>query len=271
MNIDVTKIGAVNKENKVSETQCNCVSNPIKNNDKCSYMSSVTSAALRSNVLGGFSFANKQRLLNLQEIFRNVFLNNDISVGEAKIMADRYKQLEKIKDKDEYIKAVFEEAKSNFGFGSANIKLKIKEPDEMQGAFGTSDNAFCYVCINKDTPRSHIINTIHHEFRHMKQNQMAYSYSPQKYMDAINKKIEIISNGKVQNKWQNLNKFKAWIDSNLNGSKLSEVNEEFAKKVLLAISTYKPASQNYDVYRNSFVESDARKAGSEIEFILRHY
>ena len=44
-------------------------------------------------------------------------MNKNISVGEAKVMADRYKDIEKITDKTEYIKAVFEEAKRNYGFG----------------------------------------------------------------------------------------------------------------------------------------------------------
>ena len=82
-------------------------------------VNSNTSNAIKSYAITTIEL---QKLKQLQKTFQDVFLNPDISIGEAKIMFDRYKEIEKIEDKTEYTKALFEEAKRNFGFKNSKIE-----------------------------------------------------------------------------------------------------------------------------------------------------
>ena len=102
-----------------------------------------------------------QKLKRQQQALQEIFLNPNISIGDAPIMIERYKDLEKIEDKEEYIKAVFEEAKNNFGFRKSKMQLQISPPEHMQGYIGGADTAFYNVQIRSDIPREKVLETIH--------------------------------------------------------------------------------------------------------------
>ena len=202
-------------------------------------------------------------------------MNKGIGLGEAAVMIQRYKEIEKIEDKEEYIKALFKEAKSNYGFGSSNIELQIVPPEMLRGAIGGSDPAMHSVQIRSDIHRSRIFDTIHHEFRHHKQHYLAFNLSPQDYMQAVNKKIEIMTNGKKKNVWNDVNKFISWIESNLN-EKQSANNvpadyANFARNCIKALSVYKDVNENKLEYWNNFLEIDARNATKKLEQAVKSH
>ena len=230
----------------------------------------VSHPACRSYALSKIEI---DKLENIQKTMQNVFMNPDISIGEAKIMLDRYKELEKIEDKNEYIKAVFEEAKRNYGFANSKIELKIQPPEYMDGYTGAADDAFLTVQIKDSIDRDNIINVIHHEFRHHKQKYWAYRYSPEQYMSALNKKIEITSNGKCKNAWKDVDKMINWLDENL-GENTREKDfptqyTTFAKKCLNAMRNYVGADENFDRYWSNFSEKDARNAGNAMWLLVK--
>ena len=143
----------------------------------------------RNIFIAGVALQKKKNLAEVQKTFQKIFMNSKITLGEAYVMKKRYESIEKIKDKNEYIKALFEEAKNNFGFEKTNIKLEIVKKEALPDAIGGADSAFQSVKIREDIPRERILSTIHHEFRHHKQHNLAFNLSPENYMHAVNKKI----------------------------------------------------------------------------------
>ena len=250
-----------NIENIINSTHTNKTTN--KSIGKC----------LRNIFIAGIALHKKKNLAEVKKTFQKIFMNSKITLGEAYVMKKRYESIEKIKDKSEYIKALFEEAKNNFGFGKSNIKLETVKKEFMPDAIGGADNAFQSIKIREDIPRERILSTIHHEFRHHKQHYLAFNLSPENYMHAVNKKIEILTNGKVKDVWKDLDKFKTWIEASLNEKQsLKNIPEElidYAKDCIKAISTYKDASKDFNAYANNFLETDARKAGAAIEKIMK--
>lgn len=118
--------------------------------------------------------AQVKNINNIQKAFQDVFLRDDISIEETKAMLKRYKEIEKIKDKKEYTKALFEEAKKNYRMDDTNYKLAFDLP-----AKGSKDYyGFCRqsdetIVISSKCPRHWLLNTMHHEFRHAVQHRVA--------------------------------------------------------------------------------------------------
>lgn len=226
---------------------------------KNEFVSSPASNASKSYALG---YIELQKLRRLQKTFQDVFLNPNISVGEAKIMLERYKELEKIEDKIEYTKAVFEEAKRNFGFRNSKIELEIAPKETMKGYVGSADQAFTRLQIREDVPKESILETIHHEFRHFKQHYLSYKYSQELYRDAVAKRIEIVSGGKAKNAWRDLDKFVEWINQNIgedvSKSTIPAQYNIFAQKCLKATANYVYPDDSMAGYWDNFAEEDAR-------------
>ena len=86
-------------------------------------------------------------------------MRNDITIEEAQKIANRYKELEKIKDKEEFVKATFEEVKKNFGYGDKPIKLEItRNGDGIGGCI--IDNSSIKIDIHENL-RFVLIDQIH--------------------------------------------------------------------------------------------------------------
>jgi len=228
-----------------------------------SFDSKVTNNAIKSYAVSNIEIQN---LKKLQKIFQDVFLNPDIEIGEAKIMFERYKDILKIEDKEEFVKALFKEVKSNYGFRNSIIQLEFLPPEEMIGCIGAADNSFDAVKIRSDLSKEKIFETMHHEFRHHKQNYITFNYSPEKYMHALNKKIETMTDGKVINAWKDVNKLISWYEERL-GEKCSKENVPprytlYARQCLHALENYIEADKDSKEYWNNFNERDARHSAS---------
>jgi len=216
-------------------------------------------------------------LIDIQKGFRKIFLR-DVDLGETYVMAKRYKDIERITDRGEYIDAVFNEAKNNFGFRKSKIELKLI-PSNIAGeriiVNGGADNAFTTLSLNANIDRQEIQEVIHHEFRHFLQDFFAFNQSPKDYMLAINKKIEIMTQGKVKDIWKDLDKFKRWISENLGitGPSPSNIPPDkrlFTIRCLNGTKNYIPAEQNFGAYRRNFLEEDAYKIQAQIKSLLKY-
>lgn len=216
-------------------------------------------------------------LANLQQGFKKIFLR-DIDIGETYVMAKRYKDIEKIADRNEYIDAVFNEAKNNFGFRNSKIELKFVPSDIMGEGIkvnGGADNAFTALNLNETIAREKVQGVIHHEFRHFLQDFFAFNQSPKEYMQAVNKKIEIMTQGKVKDVWKDFDKFKMWISENLGIPGPSPDNippgqRFFTMRCLSGTKNYIPAEQNFSAYKRNFLEQDAYATETEFEGILKN-
>jgi len=102
-----------------------------------------------------------------QKTFQEVFLREDITEKEALEMVNRYESIWKIKDKKEYIEALFKEAKKNYRLDDTGIKLTFdltaKNAENASGFYRHSDEI---LSITTKCSREEIMDTMHHEFRH---------------------------------------------------------------------------------------------------------
>ncbi len=113
-----------------------------------------------------------------QKTFKDVFMRDDITKKEALEIIKRYKEIEKIQDKEKYVKALFEEVKRNYGLGKTDIKLTMLENNLQGKSVATSDVSNRTINMPLSLERKTIFETMHHEFRHAKQNDLMYSLSP---------------------------------------------------------------------------------------------
>lgn len=136
----------------------------------------------------------EQKFLKLQEdmpkvqnTFKNVFLRDDITEKEALEMLNRYKEVEKISitgTKEEYAKALFDEAKRNYGFENSKLKIHFIDLNSLEEG-GSFCPSFARVNISSTNPIERLMNVIHHEFRHAKQAFYAVNAEPDRYVQAM--------------------------------------------------------------------------------------
>ena len=218
-----------------------------------------------------------------QKTFQEVFMRENISKEETIEMLKRYKEIYKIKDKDERIKSVFEEAKKNFGFEKSNIKLKIEKlKDKENGSWKFSQGT---VRINKDIKDYNIFNTVHHELRHAKQSYWMANYSPEKYCrafcerengrvlkEAFNNKTyeEILKDKKLKAVLDTIipDYYKKCFNGELSKNNVPEKLYEYIEKCIKAEKNYVLWDKNYKEYHANFLEEDARKAGASLDKLL---
>jgi hypothetical protein len=221
----------------------------------------------------------KENIPEVQKTFKDVFLRSDITEKETVEMLDRYKDIEKLGvtgTKEEYIQAVFKEAKRNFGFEDCNFELKfeadkiLKKHRTLAAASGVSKE----VTIDPSIEIAQVQNAMHHEMRHMKQHYFAVNYDPQAFVEALsNRDMSLGFLPKV-----NLSK-KQWdevLEASLDDLKESFNLKDFSKdnvpaelrrytqKCIDAQRDYADPNVDYDKYWNSFVEVDARFAGESM-------
>lgn len=204
-------------------------------------------------------FADLQNdMPRVQKTFKEVFLREDLTEKEALEMLSRYKEVEKLGitgKKEEYIEAVFKEAKNNYGFEALPSELTIVNEPIMgdKRILGYTD-PLGDIKIRSSIKHNEIIDIIHHEFRHVKQRKYAYILSPEKYIEAsqpknMNIPAEIfdIALGRIPNV-----------------SKIPEEHADFAKKSLESILSYTSVKNSVTGYLTQWSEQDARFAGESI-------
>ena len=134
----------------------------------------------------------------VQKTFKEVFLREDLTEKEALEMLNRYKEVEKIRitgSKEEYARAIFEEAKNNYGFKNCKLKYSFA-PFEQFGTGGEylpiylDKGARIIISSNESTER--LMNIIHHELRHMKQCQLGVNYNPELYEKKLYEQLKSV-------------------------------------------------------------------------------
>lgn len=165
---------AANKNSFERTPDSDVIVKPKQNNSKKTILSLGALATAGIGIVYAIKKAQVKNINNIQKAFQDVFLRDDISIEETKAMLKRYKEIEKIKDKKEYTKALFEEAKKNYRMDDTNYKLAFDLP--CKGAkdyYGFCDDTNKIISISSKCPRSHLLNTMHHEFRHSVQHRVA--------------------------------------------------------------------------------------------------
>ena len=139
-------------------------------------------AAATIGVVAAVKLHNVNTIEKAQKTFQKIFMRDDLSLKETKAMLSRYKEIEKIENKEDYVQALFAEAKKNYGLEHTNVSCKLEDLGKSKlGASDGHGNVF----ININAKREGMINFIHHELRHAKQNDMLLSMSPEKYIAGV--------------------------------------------------------------------------------------
>ena len=231
----------------------------------------------------------KNDMPRVQKTFREIFLREDLTEKEALEILNRYKEVEKIAitgKKEEYIEALFKEAKRNFSFENSNIDLKIVSEAKNYG--GGSGRWLNYIEINKNRPIEDFLGTIHHEFRHKAQRFLevnhsfndvvraegvcAYNSGPQK----VKSLEQYLKEDWFTEDYVNHIKNKALSMFNIkefDTKRVPESLKEYAKKCIKANETYIEGREairqgQYNRYYDNFLEVDARSAESAILELL---
>ena len=212
-----------------------------------------------------------------QKVFKEAFLRDDINRKETINILNRYREISKIKDKNEYIKAVYEEGKKNFGLEFLNLKLSISKMDE-KNVVGSYNSTKALLKINEKMHRKDVIDTLHHELRHVKQDFLMANYSPKEFASAT----MWASGGLWQLQSNNERSIEAVYTCYFNNhgitrdsSVVPQKLEEYVKKLIKAQRDYVKSNivegRINQEYYNNFKEVDARNCGESISNILKWF
>lgn len=216
----------------------------------------------------------QENMPEVQKTFKDVFLREDITEKEAAEMLNRYKEVEKLRvtgTKEEYIQAVFDEAKRNFGFADSKFKLVLKSGQVSKNGktAGAAAHACARVEIDPGSKIEQIQGIMHHEMRHMKQNYYAVNYDPHVYSQTLCRGTEMAPLTEKELKEvldsvlddiKNIFNLKRFSKENIPKEQL-----KYAKECLEGRKTYVDGHTDYKAYYNNFNEVDARHAGGLID------
>lgn len=237
-----------------------------------------------------------KNIQNVQKAFQEVFMRDDISLEQAREMLKRYKEIEKIADDKEYAKALFKEAKKNFGFEKSKIQLVFKD---KEGASGYCNRTNEEISITPKCSRTQMLDTIHHEFRHAKQHNIIFNLYPEEYLGARvivdSYAVEMIKKGltvkdiNIEELWSKaLKEYREkGIDLTNRKNKLRMENykeilqkyfvkepvpdkyKQWADKCKNGMRNYVGSQVNFTEYWNNFTEIDARYAGRKMSKYIK--
>lgn len=177
-------------------------------------------------------------LPNVQKKFKEVFLRNDLTEKQTKEILNGYKEVEKLglkSSKEEYVKAVFEQAKKNYQIYNPTMKIEIKNLTMRESAFAgcPKNNEAVYITKNGiQKSRSELFELVHHELRHAKQNEHLYNTKPDEFKTAIYEGMVYEYLGKDRNKFDNICKEIRKIAAGRLDFSKKEVQEYIDKKVV---------------------------------------
>lgn len=215
--------------------------------------------------------------LELSEVFRR-----DVSESEARQIANKYKDLFKINNAEDFIKKSYEQIKKDYGYEKAEVPLNIeykgkyyflKHPfkNVYGGGFNNSENwikiaAFCNEGgkISK-AEKSLVFQTLFHELKHMEQSHLCYLKDKDKFFKELIKNSK--SNGQKFNIMEE-HSLKKSLKANYNNA-YKNVPEKDVNKYSGIIDKYIENAGNYKdpktfkmkEYKEQILEKDARKAG----------
>lgn len=221
----------------------------------------------------------QENMPEVQKTFKEVFLRDDITEKEALEMLNRYKEVEKISvtgSKKEYIRAVYEEAKRNFGFANAKFELHFGKGQVSKNGktLGGAANSCQYIMIDPSAKIEKIMGLVHHEMRHMKQNFYAVNYDPQRYKISLARNIEdidITSKQREEILDETLNDIKKVFNlETFSKTNIPKERINFAKQSLEGCETYVDAHIDDEAYFKNIKEVDAYHIEELIDKLFYH-
>lgn len=167
-----------------------------------------TSAAIYGCVVGHRAMT-KPSLEILQKNFTSIF-RREVSKDEAKLLANKYREILKENDVDSLCRKLFEQVKKDYGYENTNIKLdidRITEEARKNEAGGGWLIGKARVALRPYCREGHkmtyegkkqILTTLMHEFQHVKQSEIAYRTDAEKYIQILKKNKALPTGDKLK-------------------------------------------------------------------------
>lgn len=206
----------------------------------------------------------EEDLPKAQKTFKEVFLRNDISEQEAIEILRRYKEIEKIRvkgTKEEYAKALFDEAKHNYGLADTKIRMEYDDLSKLHKGGGYAPS-FEEVEISSSNPTERLMNVIHHELRHVKQAYFAVNMQPERYVQAIKESQQASGFAEYMPGAEEI--LKPFNMTKPNKDIVPSEYANFVEDVIKGAREHVSSAENHDAYWNNPLEIDARFAGESI-------
>lgn len=228
----------------------------------------------------------------VQQNLAEIFGKKNLSKEETEAMLAKYQDIHKIKDKKEFITKLFEQVKSDFGYGdNKNIYLTINDKkssllDALKhkskaGEFypGTGE-----LVVYSSGSRHKIFSRLCHEFTHVKQYDMAFKSTGakekliQKYIENSKKDFPDISKEDfdvvvktVKEKVEEIFEARRKIYGNSLRFEAGSADDILAKKYYDAGANYVQIDENYEKYKNNLLEQEAYHVTSLAEAISKYF
>jgi len=139
------------------------------------------------SIFGDFG-PNMPFIRTMARCFSSIFCKK-ISLEETVEKMNAYQKLSYIKDPKEFCQKAFEQIKNDFGYKDIDIPLVVEEHGDCNAAW---DLGNCIMTLYTDISqkfdglkKADIIEYLIHEFRHVRQTEMAYRTSPEKLLNAL--------------------------------------------------------------------------------------
>ena len=234
----------------------------------------------------GIRYKNKANLSDIQKCLSDAF-RKEFSETETKQFIDRYKDLFKIDNANEFIKKSFEQIKNDYGYKNADIPLEIeylgkryflKHPFKKMsmGCFDNIENKIrIWTCSDKDgciskAEKKFVFETLFHELKHMEQAHFCYIKDKDKFFEAISKSSEAnghkptLTEKKELIKTLNNNYSRAYENVSIND--ISKYNDTIEKYIENTANYKDPTTVGKKEYLKQILEKEAfeaQKAGSK--------
>ncbi len=191
-----------NKKLKIPQTPPDCDTVKLSSKDKklmakMDFSYKASSGLDYKDSIFGSGRVYMSFLRTISRCFSSMF-NKKVSYEDAVDKMNAYQKLSYIKDPKEFCQKAFEQVKSDFGYKNIDIPLKFENRTELNANQNASWNfADCFMTLYNDfsqkmdgNRKAEIIEYLIHEFKHVKQTEMSYRTSPEKYMDAMSENYQ---------------------------------------------------------------------------------
>ena len=206
---------------------------------------------------------------NAQKLFKEMFFNKDITREQTIDMLKKYQEISKIQDKEEYIKALFEETRKNHKLGK---DLKLEFWKEMKNHEGGENYALTdTIALNPNWSRENLTNAVFHELRHAKQDYFAINTNLERFYSCAN-----VTSEKEKAHILPYLQRKCGITTFSKDNVPTELNE-YVENCFKGYGAYKQDAKNtltstgYNEYRANFLEQDAWKYGDAGEKLIKDW
>ena len=248
-------------------------------------------AAAAYGCVVGHRMINKPSIEKVAKNFSEIF-RRDVSKDEAQKMVNNYKELLEIKDKEEFVKRMFDQIKKDYGWEGIDFTYKLNRTANIET--GKNGNAIVggfrpLGMVGKTLPNGDFIvdyftpeimeialnrskkdlfATIIHEFQHCKQHELAYRADKNKFIEAmLRKRLSPEMTEEITLFKDAINKYYAPIWDKLPALAKGSKEYELGLKYINEFEHYVGGLQDESKYMQQLVEKEARQAENKAKYI----